>query len=74
MTKFADLVWCDTATTGTSDIAVGSALTGWLTPAQAGVSNGDAVTYALTDGNSREIGHGVYSSSGPTITRRTFIA
>lgn len=74
MTKFADLVWCDTATTGTSDIAVGSALTGFLTPALAGVSNGDTVTYSLTDGNNREVGHGTYSSTGPTITRTTVLA
>jgi len=57
------------ATTGTGTITLGSAIAGKLTFAQAGVQNGDIVSYGVIDGLNFEIGWGVYTSSGTTLSR-----
>jgi len=62
-----------TATTGTGTITVGSAVTGYRTPAQASVPNADTFDYVLEDGAAWEIGTGTYTSSGTTVAR-TLIA
>lgn len=69
MARLYDLARMTTATTGTGTITLGSAVSSYLTFAQAGVQNGDTVTYAIEDGANREIGRGVYTSSGTTLTR-----
>lgn len=69
MAKLYNLARMTTATTGTGTITLGSAVASYLTFAAAGIANGDTVTYAIVDGNNREIGRGVYSSTGPTLTR-----
>lgn len=69
MAKLYNLARMSTATTGTGTITLGSAVSGYLTFAQAGVSNADVVDYAIKDGANSEIGTGTYTSSGTTLTR-----
>lgn len=59
----------NTATTGTGTVTLGTAITSFLTWANAGASNNRAYRYMITDGLDWELGWGVYSSAGPTLTR-----
>jgi len=70
-TALANIARMTTATTGSGTITLGSAVAGYLTFADAGISNGDVVTYAIEEGDEREVGQGTYSSTGPTLTRTT---
>jgi hypothetical protein len=64
-----DRVNFTTATAGTGLITVGAAVSGFMTPAQASVTNLASVVYFIKDGTAWESGYGVYTVSGTTMTR-----
>jgi hypothetical protein len=69
MSTFHNRARMSTATTGTGTITLGTANAAYASFAEAGVANGDRVSYVLEDGNNFEVGQGVYSSSGTTLSR-----
>lgn len=69
MPKLANLARMHTGTTGTGTVTLGAAVAGHITFANAGILNGDLVSYAIEDGTASEVGRGTYNSAGPTLTR-----
>jgi hypothetical protein len=69
MGKLYNLARMTTATVGTGTIALGAAVSGYLTFANAGVADGDVVSYGIKDGANSEVGTGTYTATGTTLTR-----
>lgn len=73
MAKLANIARMTTATTGTGTVTLGSAVSGYITFANAGIANSDVVTYVIEEGANREMGRGTYTSSGTTLSRDTVL-
>lgn len=69
-----NMAMVNTSTSGTGTVTLGTAVSGFLTFADAGVKDGERVTYVLEEGANREMGEGIYTASGTTLTRERVLA
>jgi hypothetical protein len=69
MAGLLDRVKVATATTGTGTVTLGAATSPYQAWAAAGAINGVSYSYLIEDGTAWELGWGIYSSTGPTLTR-----
>ena len=64
-----NLVKMNTSTVGTGTITLTTAVSGFLTMAQAGAVDQTVYSYGISDGTNSEVGVGLYTVSGLTLTR-----
>lgn len=74
MAKVYNLARVTSATAGAGTITLGAAVSGFLTFANAGASDGDVIEYSINDGSNSEKGAGLYNSAGPTLIRSRIYA
>lgn len=74
MAQLYNLARMTTFTVGTGTISLQAAASGYLSFAAAGIVNGDTVSYGIIDGTSSEVGRGVYTSAGTTLTRSVLLS
>lgn len=68
--QFFDRVRVTTAATGSgSPITLGAAVAGFRSFVEAGVPDGAVVPYTIEEGSEQEVGHGIYTAAGNTLTR-----
>ncbi len=69
---FGNRIAVGTTTTGTGTVTLGAEISdGFCTFAEGGIPNAAVVRYMITEGDDFEIGTGVYTTSGTTLTRAT---
>lgn len=74
MSHKVNLVRVLTASTGTSTMTLGAAYSAlFMTSAEANMVDGRTYTYLIVDGNNWELGKGVYTASGTTLSRVTVL-
>lgn len=73
MARLVNIARVATATTGTGTLTLGAAVDGFIAFDDAGVSDGDVVTYSIEEGTEREIGRGTYTAAGGTLSRDTVL-
>ena len=69
MVKLVNRAKMTVASGGAGDITLGTAVAGYQTFADAGISDTDILRYTIEDGDDWEIGTGVYTASGTTLVR-----
>lgn len=69
-----DLARVYTSTSGTGTMTLTGTVSGFLSFDDAGVGDGETVTYSIREGANTEVGRGVYTASGTTLTRAVVLA